>query len=66
MIAAGVRGVAGWLGDTPTVARASYIDPRLISRYQADGQLATVPAVPAALPAPAEAETAVAAVLAAP
>ncbi len=66
IIAAGVRGVAGWLGDTPAVARAAYIDPRLISRYQAAGQLATVPAVPAVLPAPAEAETAVAAVLAAP
>ena len=32
-INAAVRGVADWLGDTPTVARSSYIDPRIISRY---------------------------------
>ena len=57
--------VAGWLGDTPSVTRASYIDPRLISRYEADGQLPAVPALPAVLPAPAEAEIAVAALLAA-
>jgi DNA topoisomerase-1 len=65
VIAASVRGVAEWLGDTPTVARASYIDPRLISRYQADGQLPAIPPLPAALPVPAEAEAAVAALLAA-
>jgi DNA topoisomerase IB len=64
VIAAGVREVAGWLGDTPTVTRASYIDPRLISRYESDGQLPAVPALPAVLPAPAEAEIAVAALLA--
>jgi DNA topoisomerase-1 len=65
VIAAGVREVAGWLGDTPTVTRASYIDPRLISRYESDGELPTVPVLPAALPAAAEAEAAVAALLAA-
>jgi DNA topoisomerase-1 len=65
VIAAGVREVAGWLGDTPSVTRASYIDPRLISRYQADGQLPAIPALPAVLPAAAEAEAAVAALLAA-
>jgi DNA topoisomerase IB len=65
VIAAGVREVAGWLGDTPSVTRASYIDPRLISRFEADGQLPAVPALPAVLPAPAEAEIAVAALLAA-
>jgi DNA topoisomerase I len=64
-IAASVRGVATWLGDTPTVARTSYIDPRLISRYESDGHLPAIPAVPAALPAAAEAEVAVAALLAA-
>jgi DNA topoisomerase I len=63
-ITACVREVAEWLGDTPTVARASYIDPRLISRYQSDGSLATIPALPAELPASAEAELAVAALLA--
>jgi DNA topoisomerase I len=64
-ITAGVRGVADWLGDTPAVARNSYIDPRVISRYSADGQLAAIPRLPAVLPAAAEAEIAVAALLAA-
>jgi len=63
-IAASIRGVATWLGDTPTVARQSYIDPRLIKRYESDGHLRAIPAVPAALPAAAEAEVAVAALLA--
>jgi DNA topoisomerase-1 len=63
-ITTAVRGVADWLGDTPTVARASYIDPRLISRYSSDGQLPTIPRVPAVLPAAAEAELSVAALLA--
>ena len=65
VIAASVREVAGWLGDTPAVARKSYIDPQLISRYQVAGELPTIPAVPVALPAPAEAEIAVTALLAA-
>src|SRR5579863_7106553 len=64
-IVTGVRGVADWLGDTPAVARASYIDPRVISRYETYGQLASIPRLPAMLPAAAEAETAVAAFLAA-
>ena len=63
-IAASVREVADWLGDTPAVARGSYIDPRLIARYESDGHLA-VPQAPVALPAAGEAETAVAALLAA-
>ena len=29
-----VREVAGYLGNTPAVARSSYIDPRVIDRYQ--------------------------------
>ena len=63
-VTAGIRGVADWLGDTPTVARSSYIDPRLISRYQSDGELPTIPRCPAVLPAASGAETAVAALLA--
>ena len=63
-VTAGIRGVADWLGDTPTVARRSYIDPRLISRYQSDGELPSIPRCPAVLPAASEAETAVAALLA--
>jgi len=64
-INASVRGVADWLGDTPAVARASYIDPRLITRYESDGRLTGIPALPARLPAGAQAESAVAALLAA-
>jgi DNA topoisomerase I len=64
-VTAGVRGVADWLGDTPAVARSSYIDPRLISRFETDGQLPAIPRLPAVLPAAAEAEVAVAALLAA-
>jgi DNA topoisomerase I len=63
VIVAGVREVADWLGDTPTVARSSYIDPRVISRYESDGQLRTIPRAPAVLPAAAEAEEAVAELL---
>jgi DNA topoisomerase I len=62
-ISAGVRAVADWLGDTPAVARSSYIDPRLIGRYQSDGELAAIPARPPALPAGPDAEAAVAALL---
>jgi DNA topoisomerase I len=65
VINASVRGVADWLGDTPAVARASYIDPRLITRYESDGRLAGIPALPARLPVGHEAESAVAALLAA-
>jgi len=64
-INASVRGVADWLGDTPAVARASYIDPRLITRYESDRSLPGIPALPPSLPAGADAESAVAALLAA-
>ena len=64
VIAASVREVANWLGDTPAVARGSYIDPRLIARFEADGILPTVPLDPVALPVTPEAESAVAALLA--
>jgi DNA topoisomerase I len=63
VITASIRGVADRLGDTPTVARASYIDPRLISRYESDRQLPSIPVLPAELPVGALAETAVATLL---
>jgi DNA topoisomerase I len=63
VIVAGVREVADWLGDTPAVARNSYIDPRVINRYESDGALPTIPHLAAALPAPAAAEAAVAELL---
>ena len=63
-VTAAVQEVADWLGDTPAVARASYIDPRLISRYLAEGTLPDIPAVPAELPVGPDAEAAVAALLA--
>jgi DNA topoisomerase-1 len=62
-IVAGVRGVAQWLGDTPTVTRSSYIDPRVINRYESDGQLPTIPRLAAVLPVDPEAEVAVAELL---
>jgi DNA topoisomerase I len=58
-----IRGVADWLGDTPAVTRSSYIDPRIITQYQAGLGLAGVPVQPARLPADAETELAVAALL---
>ena len=48
------------------MARKSYIDPRLISQYETQGELTTIPVGPAVLPVPGEAELAVAALLAAP
>jgi DNA topoisomerase IB len=57
--------VAAWLGDTPAIARSSYIDPRVISQYESDGELPTIPKSPAMLPAAADAEAAIAAFLAA-
>ncbi len=63
VITASIRGVADLLGDTPAVARASYIDPRLISRYESERQLPSIPVLPAELPVGALAETAVATLL---
>ena len=63
-VAAGIREVADRLGDTPAVSRASYVDPRLIERYQAAGELSGVPPLPCALPAPPAAESAVMTLLA--
>jgi DNA topoisomerase I len=63
VITASIRGVADWLGDTPAVARASYVDPRLIRRYESDGDLAMIPVLPPELPASPDAEDAVAALL---
>lgn len=63
VIAASIRGVASWLGDTPAVTRASYIHPQVISRYESEGRLPAVPMLPATLPAPVEAEVAVAELL---
>jgi DNA topoisomerase I len=66
LITAGIRQVASLLGDTPAVTRSSYVDPRLISRYESERGLPSIPLLPAELPASAAAETAVAALLAAP
>jgi DNA topoisomerase IB len=63
VIAASVREVARALGDTPAVARASYIDPRLVTHYESEGELAGIPAQLAGIPAPAETEAAIAAFL---
>jgi DNA topoisomerase IB len=34
MVSSAVREVAGFLGNTPAVARASYIDPRVLDRFE--------------------------------
>jgi DNA topoisomerase-1 len=45
-INAAVKAVAAYLGNTPAVCRASYIDPRVIDRYQSGWTIA--PAIEAA------------------
>ena len=40
MVNAAVKTVAAYLGNTPAVCRASYIDPRVIDRYQASATIA--------------------------
>jgi DNA topoisomerase I len=65
VVTASVREVARWLGDTPTVARGSYIHPALIGQYESDGRLPGIPLLPAVLPVAPEAEAAVGALLAA-
>ena len=35
MVNAAIKTVAAYLGNTPAVCRASYVDPRVIDRYQA-------------------------------
>ncbi|HEX3451949.1 MAG TPA: DNA topoisomerase IB [Solirubrobacteraceae bacterium] len=46
-----VRTVAAYLGNTPAVCRASYVDPRVIDRYQAGVTIApTLVALPAGEP----------------
>src|ERR1700753_5521 len=65
VITASVKGVAGWLGDTPPRAPPPHIHPRLITRYEADGPLTTIPGRLAELPAAVAAEAAVQALLAA-
>jgi DNA topoisomerase I len=48
---AAVKTVATYLGNTPTVARASYIDPRVIDRYHAGATIAqTLQTLPAGEP----------------
>ena len=39
-----VKGVAFFLGNTPAVCRASYIDPRVLDRFQSGWTIAVEPA----------------------
>ncbi|HEY2180301.1 MAG TPA: DNA topoisomerase IB [Solirubrobacteraceae bacterium] len=53
-----VKTVAAYLGNTPAVCRASYVDPRVIDRYQAGVTIApTLAALPAGEPDLANART---------
>jgi DNA topoisomerase-1 len=37
-----VKTVSGYLGNTPAVCRASYIDPRVFDRFQAEATIGPV------------------------
>lgn len=39
-VSAAIKAVAAYLGNTPAVCRASYIDPRVIDRYQSGSTIA--------------------------
>jgi DNA topoisomerase-1 len=50
-VAAAVKTVAAYLGNTPAVCRASYVDPRVIDRYQAGTTIGdTLAALPSGEP----------------
>jgi DNA topoisomerase IB len=53
---AAVRHAAEWLGDTPAVARASYIDPAVLELFECTGSVGHLAPSPAALPADPDAE----------
>jgi DNA topoisomerase IB len=53
---AAVREVAAWLGDTTTVARASYVDPLVFEAYETTGEVGGLTPSPARLPADPDAE----------
>jgi DNA topoisomerase IB len=53
---AAVRDVAGWLGDTTTVARASYVDPMVLEVYETTGEVGGLAPSPCRLPADPDAE----------
>jgi DNA topoisomerase IB len=41
IVSASIREVAGYLGNTPAVARASYVDPRVVDRFEEGVTIAT-------------------------
>ncbi|MEA2225922.1 MAG: topoisomerase, partial [Solirubrobacteraceae bacterium] len=50
-VAAAIKTVAAYLGNTPAVCRASYVDPRVIDRYHAGVTIGeTLQALPAGEP----------------
>ncbi|HYW27708.1 MAG TPA: hypothetical protein VE953_26285 [Terriglobales bacterium] len=53
---AAVRDVAAWLGDTTTVARASYVDPLVLETYEATGDVGGLAPSATRLPADPDAE----------
>jgi DNA topoisomerase IB len=61
---AAVRHAAEWLGDTPSVARGSYIDPAVLELYETTGSIGHLGPSTAGLPADPAAETEVLRVLA--
>jgi DNA topoisomerase IB len=55
-VVAAVHEAAAWLGDTPTVARASYIDPAVIELYETTGAVGGLGPAAVRLPAQPDAE----------
>jgi len=53
---AAVRDVAAWLGDTTTVARASYVDPMVFEVFETTGAVGGLAPSPCRLPADPDAE----------
>ena len=50
-VKAAIKAVAAYLGNTPAVCRASYVDPRVIDRYQSGATIAdTLASLPAGDP----------------
>lgn len=54
-----VREVASWLGDTPAVARSSYIDPAVPEHFESTGGMGSLAAARCVLPVPPQLEQAV-------
>jgi DNA topoisomerase IB len=62
-VGAAVHYAADWLGDTPSVARGSYVDPAILEIYETTGGIGSLAGATSALPADPAAEREVLTVL---